>query len=58
MGALSPLHYPLGHIGLLPQPVYTAPELLGDGAEKPDSSHLAWRVRDSIVASLREESAA
>ena len=58
VGALSPSHFHLGHIGLLPQPVYQAPELLGDGAEKPDSTHLAWRVRDSIVASLREESAA
>eukprot|EP01043_Picozoa_sp_COSAG02_P052115 COSAG02_NODE_5571_length_4222_cov_8.387339_1_plen_466_part_00 len=57
IGALSPHHYHLGHIGLLQSPVYNAPELTVAGGSRIDQTRISLRVRDAIVADLRDGSA-
>ncbi len=54
IGALSPNHYHLGHIGLLQSPVYNAPELTVAGGSRTDQTRISLRVRDAIVADLRD----
>lgn len=56
IGALSPHHYHLGHIGLLQSPVYNAPELTVAGGSRTDQTRISLRVRDAIVADLRDGS--
>ena len=56
-GALSPHHYHLGHIGLLPSPVYNAPELTVAGGSSTDQTRISLRVSAAIVSDLRDEQA-
>ena len=49
VGALSPSHYHLGHIGLLASPVFNAPELLKGGR---DDQHMALKACEAIVRQI------
>ena len=49
VGALSPSHYHLGHIGLLDSPVFNAPELLS--ADK-DDQHMALKACEAIAREI------